>query len=569
MHDPGVAPIVASSANFFDPDPNKKNTMSGITVFAAQKILTMTPHKPTATHVAVRDGSILAVGSLEEVAGWGPYELNTTFADKVLMPGFVEGHCHLPEGGIWRYTYTGYHARIDPDGKPWDGIDTIEGVIARMKEQEAKLGDGEPLIAWGFDPIFLGDRRPDRHDFDQVSATRPIIMIHSNFHVMTVNTAALELASFPDDLDIEGIVRDEHGAPNGELQEMAAMFPVMRRCNVDFRDLARFRPEILAFGKACKRAGVTTATDLYNSLPGEDLETLLTVTAEADFPVRIVPALNALSAPPDDIVARALELRNLSTDKLRLGQVKVMTDGSIQAFTGRLLAPGYYNGAPNGIWNIAPEQLEVLVEKLIAAGLQMHIHTNGDEATEVTLDAIEKAFQRHNQPDHRHVLQHVQMANPAQFRRMKALGLCANLFANHLFFFGDQHAAITMGPDRAERMNACRTALDTGVPLAIHSDAPVTPLGPLTTAWAAANRLTGSGKVLGPAERISVDEALYAITLGAAYTLHLDHEIGSIEVGKRADFAVLDQDPTTVAPEALKDVPVWGTVLGGRVHPVG
>ena len=320
--------------------------MSGITVFAARNILTMTRHKPQATHVAVRDGHILAVGSLEEVSGWGSYELDTSLQDKVLMPGFVEGHCHLPEGGIWRYTYTGYHDRIDPDGTHWGGIGTIEGVIARMKEQEAKLDADEPLIAWGFDPIFLGERRPDRHDLDQVSATRPIIMIHSNFHVLTANTAALELADYSDDLDIEGIVRGADGKPNGELQEMAAMFPVMRRTNVDFRDLARHRPELYAFGKACKRAGVTTATDLFNSLPEEDLQTLLEVTAEPEFPARIVPALNSLSAPPDDIVARALELRALTTDKLRLGQVKLMTDGSIQAFTGRLLAPGYYNGAP-------------------------------------------------------------------------------------------------------------------------------------------------------------------------------------------------------------------------------
>ncbi len=547
---------------------SKNDRMGTIIIFQAKNIITMTPHRPEATHVAVRDGQILAVGTLEEVSGWGPYELDTSLADKVLMPGFVEGHCHLPEGGIWRYLYTGYHPRIDPNGRHWDGIGTIEGVIARMKELDAELSPDEALIAWGFDPIFLGARRPTRHDLDQVSTTRPIVMIHSNFHVLTANTAALDLAAFPDDLDMEGLVRGDDGRPSGELQEMAAMFPVMRRVGVDFRDLARHRPELYLFGKACIRAGVTTATDLYNSLPEEDLQTLLTVTAEPDFPVRIVPALNTLSAPPDEIVSRALELRDRSTDKLRLGQVKLMTDGSIQAFTARLLAPGYYSGAPNGIWNIAPEALDVLVEKLVAAGIQMHIHTNGDEATEVTLHAIEKALGRHNQPDHRHVLQHVQMARPNQFARMKALGLCANLFANHLYYFGDQHAAITMGPDRARRMNACRTALDMGVPLAIHSDAPVTPLAPLTTAWAAVNRLTGTGEVLGEAERITVAEALHAITLGAAYTLKLDHEIGSIEVGKRADFTVLEEDPTKVAPEALKDVPVWGTVLGGVVQPV-
>jgi len=113
-------------------------------------------------------------------------------------------------------------------------------------------------------------------------------------------------------------------------------------------------------------------------------------------------------------------------------------------------------------------------------------------------------------------------------------------------------------------MNATRTALDLGVPLAIHSDAPVTPMGPLFTAWCAVNRLTGSGRVLGHQQRISVAEALHAITLGAAYTLKMDDEIGSIECGKRADFAVLDQDPLAVDPVALKDIGIVATVLDGR-----
>ena len=122
-----------------------------------------------------------------------------------------------------------------------------------------------------------------------------------------------------------------------------------------------------------------------------------------------------------------------------------------------------------------------------------------------------------------------------------------------------------MGPDRAERLDGCRSALDAGVALAIHSDAPVTPLGPLHVAWCAVNRLTPSGRVLGGAERITVDEALRAITLGAAWTLGLDGEIGSLECGKRADLAVLEDDPLTVDPVKLKDIGVWGTMLSGRV----
>jgi predicted amidohydrolase YtcJ len=157
------------------------------------------------------------------------------------------------------------------------------------------------------------------------------------------------------------------------------------------------------------------------------------------------------------------------------------------------------------------------------------------------------------------------MADAAQYRRMGTLGICANLFANHLYYWGDAHYTMTMGPDRACRMDACATALEHGVTLAIHSDAPITPLGPLFTAWCAANRVTSSGRVLGESECISVAQALYAITLGAAYTLGMDDRIGSIEVGKFADFVVLDQDPTTIGAISLKDVGVVCTVLGGRV----
>ena len=156
------------------------------------------------------------------------------------------------------------------------------------------------------------------------------------------------------------------------------------------------------------------------------------------------------------------------------------------------------------------------------------------------------------------------MIGADQFRRMAALGLCANLFANHIWYFGDQHAGLTLGPDRAARMDACRAALDAGVTLSIHSDAPVTPMGPLTVAWCAAERMTESGRVLGPAQRITAAEALTAVTLGAAATLKLDAEIGSIETGKKADFAVLAEDPTAVPAARLREVEVIGTVSGGR-----
>jgi hypothetical protein len=262
-----------------------------------------------------------------------------------------------------------------------------------------------------------------------------------------------------------------------------------------------------------------------------------------------------------------------STDRLRFGLVKMMLDGSIQGFSARLRWPGYFNGATtgvrNGIWVTAPSQYEADFETYHRAGLTIHSHTNGDEASAAAIDAVERVLARAPRPDHRHTLQHGQMIDAAMFARMAALGLAANLFTNHLWYWGDPHHDMTLGPDRAHRLNACRSALDAGVRLAIHSDAPVTPLAPLFTAWCAVNRVTPSGRVLGADQRLSVAEALHAITLGAAWTLKLDHEIGSIECGKRADFAVLHDDPFELPPAALKDVRVWGTVLSGRVFPAG
>lgn len=534
------------------------------TIFRAARIHTMGHDTPVATHIRVREGRILAVGDEATVRAWGDAELNESLDGRIVLPGFVEGHAHMMAGAMWRYTYLGHYARTAPDGTEWPGVPTTDAVIARLKEAAAQAPGDAPLIGWGFDPIFLEGRRLDRRHLDQVSDTRPIAVIHSNFHLLTANSTALELANYDRGTNVEGVVMGDDG-PVGELQEMAAMFPVMRRLNIDFGALGREPADIRAYGQVARLSGTTTVTDLFSDLTDADASTLLDVTGDPAFPVRLVPALNALTAEPEEVVRRALALRGRSSAKLRLGAVKLMTDGAIQGWTARLRWPGYFTGTDQGTWNIAPEQLDRTVALLHEAGLHMHMHVNGDEAVDAGLDAFERAFRAHPRADHRHVLQHAQLADAAHFRRMRALGLCCNLFANHVHYFGDIHLAKTLGPDRAQRMNACRTALDEGVRLAIHSDAPVTPLGPLTTAWAAANRITESGVVLGEAQRIQVAEALRLVTLGAAYTLHMDGEIGSIEVGKRADFAVLADDPLEVAPEALREVEVAGTVLDGRI----
>lgn len=545
------------------------------TVFAARRIITMNPARPHATHVAVRDGRILGAGPLDELGGWGPYALDERFAAKVLMPGLVEGHSHLMAGSLWHHTYCGYFDLRDPDGRNWPGATSLEAVIARLRAASAQHGADAPIVGWGFDPIYFGARRADgalherrctRQDLDQVSATRAVGVLHASGHILNVNTVALQRAGFlRPGIDHLAFPLGADGLPSGELKGPEAMMPVLDHVGLNRSFLSGDETGMRAFGKLCVRAGVTTATDLAATLQDAEVETQLALTGAADYPVRLVPLLRLIGLTPADAVARALALRERCTEQLRLGRIKVIADGSIQGFSARLRWPGYYNGAPNGLWYTAPEAIRECYALALQHGVQVHTHTNGDEATALALDCMAQALHAHGGADHRFTLQHVQLADAAQFRRMKALGLCANLFANHHFYWGDQHHAITVGPERAARMNACATALREGVPLAIHSDAPITPLGPLFTAWCAVNRLTASGRLLGAHERIEVADALRAITLGAAFTLKLDGEIGSIECGKRADFCVLDDDPTEVGPEALKDVRVWGTVQGGRV----
>jgi len=546
--------------------------MTAITVYTARKIITMNPMQPEATHVAVRDGRVLAVGGLDRMKAWGPFELDDRFADKVLMPGFVEGHCHLKEGGMWAWHYLGWFDRRDPQGRTCTGLRSMDAVVAQLREIDARMtADGaspaEPLIAWGFDPIYFGGERMTVEHLDRASATRPIVVAHANGHLINVNGPMLRKAGITRDTDIEGVVKLGDGEPSGELQEFAAMFPVVRSIGNAGLLAPMDDAGMRGFASLACQQGVTTATDLVNKLGEADCAVLERACADGAFGVRILPAFQAFHGTHEAAAGaqhvRALMERN--TDRLRYGLVKMMLDGSIQGFSARLRWPGYFNGADNGIWVTAPAQFEADFETYHRAGLCIHTHTNGDEASVVALDAIERVLARHPRPDHRHTLQHGQMIDAALFRRMASLGLCANLFTNHLWYWGDQHHDITVGPDRAHRMNACGSALAAGVPLAIHSDAPVTPLGPLFTAWCAVNRVTPSGRVLGEGERITVPQALHAITLGAAWTLKMDHEVGSLEPGKRSDFCVLEDDPTVIDPMRLKDVRVWGTVLSGRV----
>jgi predicted amidohydrolase YtcJ len=194
----------------------------------------------------------------------------------------------------------------------------------------------------------------------------------------------------------------------------------------------------------------------------------------------------------------------------------------------------------------------------------MAVHANGDRAIASALQAFERAERLHPRKDSRHLLIHCQLATRDQIRRMRELGVIPSYFVNHVYYWGDRHVSLFLGPERAARIDPLGTSVEEGLIFTLHSDLPVTPVDPLFSMDCAVNRRTREGRVLGPEERISAREALKAYTVHGAYSTFEEHCKGSIQLGKLADFAVLSENPLRAPPERIKEIKVLRTVLGGR-----
>jgi len=549
-----------------------------IKVFRAKKIVTMDPTMPNATAIAVQGDRIVGIGDSDDVSQWDAQEFDTSFEDHVLFPGFIEAHSHVMSGALWEFPYVGFYERVDPRGNVWEGCRDVESVLERLTRYEKDVGDSDDtLIAWGLDPIFLQGERLVANHLDQVSTTRPIFVLHASGHLATVNSEMMRRSGIDRHTPTPGVARNALSEPNGELQEPAAMSLAVNGLSSIWT--AIMSPEAKwNYASEARNCGVTTIADLGTTpltMEGQ-LEAWREATDQTNYPARVVVAFGhhdsgGSPADIDGLATLAVRLRDEEeTAKLRFGIVKLILDGSIQGFTARL-SPPYYVDPPqghpgNGLWLIPPEQMPQIVSSYHRAGLTVHCHCNGDEASQVFIDAVEAALIEHPRDDHRHTVQHSQLTTTPQYQKMSELGMNANIFSNHIFYWGDQHAARTVGEDRAAAMDACATAERENVKFSIHSDSPITPMSQLHTMWCAVNRKTASGRTLGPNERISIHKALQACTIDAAHQLQMDNEIGSLEVGKLADFSVLASDPYEVPSEELKDIQVWGTVVGGIVH---
>ncbi len=546
-------------------------------VYVAKRIITMDTARPDAKAVAVRERKIIAVGSLEEVRkklDGLKYEVDKRFADKVLLPGFIDNHVHpMLVGGFLLQTkfITPFDWSL-PTGQV-KGVRSREGYLTRLREIEAAMDDdGEWLWSWGYQRNFHGELT--RKDLDAISNTRPILIWGRSFHEIVLNTPALKAIGFlgKDDprhaqIDWDKGLAMEAGFKQYILPKLAGIL----------MQPERILPTLETIGQVLHMGGITTTVDMAAGATNVDREwqAQQAVYEKDDTPFRVlyVPLSSKLIADRHGGFEKAAEFfatlpqRNTRHMKWLDKQVKFLADG---AFFSQLMQmkDGYTDGH-EGEWIMPPDELKEAAEVFWKRGWQIHTHVNGDLGMEVVLDLLGKLEKDHPRKDHRFTLHHVGYFTKDQAERIGTLNASVSAQPYYLYTMGEIYARQGLGQDRAHHMLRLKSLLDNSVRLSLHSDFTMAPAEPLKLAWVAVNRLSANGKVLAPEERISVDQALRAITIDAAYAIRMEDQIGSIETGKMADFTVLDQDPHAVPAEQLKDIPVWGTVFEGEVYPVG
>ena len=393
----------------------------------------------------------------------------------------------------------------------------------------------------------------------------PIFITHISGHLGVANSLALEMVGITRDTPEPpgGVIRKdpETGEPNGVFEESSSLVTRLAP-SLNAKD----RLETIRWSvEDYVEEGVTT-TVIAGGSKSSFLD-LQYARRDGLLSLRVV------------MMGRKGSLEHLSPgeaggfvsgfgdERLKLGAVKLVQDGSIQGYTGYLVEPYHaafmgdagYRGYPRR----DREELVEMVKLLHRAGYQIAIHGNGDAAIDDILYAYREAQKDFPREDARHRIEHCQMAREDQLDEMKELGISPSFFVGHAYYWGDRHRDIFMGPERAARLSPLKSAVDRGIRFPVHDDTPVTPVKPLQLVWDAVNRITTSGKVLGPEQRITPREALRAVTIDAAWQNHEERSKGSIEVGKLADFVVLEENPLSVAPSTFGTSacsrPSWAT----------
>ena len=536
---------------------------SNATVYFGGDIITMVGDTPEYVEALVeRDGKIIYIGSSQEamtIAGLGHKMVD--LEGQTMLPGFIDGHAHFAN-----FSAQAIGAKIlpPPDAGAKD-ISTLLNILKTWNTPENRELTGW-IFGLGFDDSVLEEKRfPTKHDLDQVSAEFPIMIIHISGHFVVVNTKGLELLG----IDAEtknpegGIIRRENGnEPNGVLEELAAipyMLKVLSPKNKEAADIFFEAGQNMALSY-----GYTTAQE-GRAMQNHDL--LVSAAESEKLKIDIISYIDYLFV--DEYMDSKWNTKSYN-NHYRIGGMKITLDGSPQGRTAWRTQP--YLIPPDGAeknyrgYPAIPEDSVVssIYEKGFKNNWQILTHANGDAAMDQMIRTMKPIADKYGNADRRHVLIHGQYVREDQLDSFKELDVVASLFPLHTFYWGDWHKQI-IGDSLANKISPVKTALDKGLKVTIHTDAPVALPNLMRMIGISVERKSRSGQIIGESEKLTPYEALQAITIWSAYQHFEEDTKGSLESGKIADLVILDKNPFKVQESEIKDITVHTTIKNGEI----
>ncbi|SFD87816.1 hypothetical protein SAMN05216238_10592 [Lentibacillus persicus] len=532
-------------------------------------ILTLDDHDTIAGSVAVKNGCITEIWPQRnppiDIAKLSDETEVIDLKGDTLIPGFIDTHNHILQ-------FSQLQGKVNcssPLNK------NINDILSNLASKVAETPKGEWVTGFGYDDTLLEDyRHPERKDLDKVSPEHPVMIQHISGHIEVVNSKAIELAGISESTPVSkggSFGFDNKGILNGVLYERPAIDYIYAILPKDTEETLIKKME-----KASKHylsQGITTNTDAGVGTTLGEIEFDIHVKAaqQGVNPIRtrlmIFHTLLRENAKFGNYTAEELDvyIKEQTNELIELDSAKLFQDGSIQGLTGALRKPYHCDSSIFGELMFDQEQFNEEVLALHKRGFRIAVHGNGDRAIGSILEAYDKALQRYPKKDHRHRIEHAQTATNEDLDKIQELGVAASFFINHVYYWGDRHKNIFLGEDRANRMNPLSEAVGRNLLFTLHSDCPITPISPLFSIWTAVNRVTREGRLLGANQRCDVKTALKAMTIYGAKLNFSQERTGSIEVGKYADFAVLDRDPIQVDPMEIKNINVLKTIIGGKM----
>lgn len=534
------------------------------TIIWGGPVVTVDPSMSEAEAVAIRDGKITAVGTRDDVIKWRSAQTEIIdLKGRTLMPGLIEPHTHpilSAALGLW----------VDVSAFKYS---SAPEVWAALREAAARVSSGQWVLAFGWDPAMLNDLvAPTLAEMDELAPENPLLILTQTMHTAFVNTKAYEVAgvtaSTPKPSGGGQLAKDSDGNLNGTVLEVSAIG--LFTAHMPKLPYGFYRTLLTQQYRRYAREGYTSIAAPGPQPLAPDHLRLLQETADApESPLRV------FVYPLNDIIESVPFAPGFGSDRFRVLGVKLHIDGS--PYAGGMAMNDPYLATPltieglgiargsRGSLNFEDDKLAELVEKYHRAGWQIAAHVQGERAIDQLLDIYEDVLGRRPRKDHRHRLEHNALITEAQLARAAALGVTTSFYIDHVGYYGSSLKRGIVGPERAARFMPMATALRLGHRATIHTDTPCSPLGPLRAMRVAVTRemLDGSG-VLGPEETITVDDAIRAVTINAAWQLFAEDRIGSTEVGKLADFVVLSDNPRSLDPRRWEDIEILETFIDGR-----